>query len=93
MSSGTPARVKSLRPSSSSTSRRGGLGAAGGGQEGVQLESSESGMIKEVLPSDEAGGRDDHQEELDAQDEEAADVARPLPTPEIPRAASLRTTA
>ena len=84
MSSGTPARVKSLRPSFSSIDRRGGLGVAGGGQEGVRLRSSESRMIKEVLPVDEAGGGDDHQEELDTQVEEEADVARPLPTPEMP---------
>ena len=86
MSSGTPARVESLRPSSSSTSRRGGFDAAGGGQEGVQVKSSESEMIKEVLPVVEAGGGGGyyHQEEPDAQDEEEADVSRPLPTPEMP---------
>ena len=83
MSSGTPARVKSLRPSSLSTSRRGGLDAAGGGQKGVHVKSSESEMIKEVLPVGEAGGGDDHQEELDARDEEEADVALQLPTLEM----------
>ena len=41
-------------------------------------------MIKEVLPGGEAGGGDDHPEVSDAQDEEEADVARPLPTPEMP---------
>ena len=61
MSSGTPAYVKYLMISSSSTSRRGGLDAAGGGQEGVQVKSSESEMIKEVLPVGEVGEGDDHQ--------------------------------
>ena len=50
----------------------------------MQVSCSESRMIKEVLPFDHAGGGDDHQEDLDAQVEEEAVVARPLPAPQMP---------
>ena len=56
MSTGTPSLLNPLRPLSSSTSRRGGLDAAGSGQEGVHVKRSESETIKEVLPVGEAGG-------------------------------------
>lgn len=79
MSCGLSARVTSLRPEPIvSSDGRGGRGAVGRGLE-VALESSD-GVMK-------VGVEEPAHDELEAQEE--ADVAKPLPTPDMPTPSEL----